>query len=94
MARQRRVEFDGALYHVMARGDRRDPIVLTDDDKVMLAELIASQTSVPLDWLCENLDMGSRSHCSRLINAQTSQITRQSIPEGTENPPAEKSNIQ
>ena len=159
MARQRRVEFDGALYHVMARGDRRDPIVLTDedrsawvgtlgemqatlrrgwyfgseqfkermlgfledegrsakkakadgyagaqqrdhglahariileggchtlgldiealrlrrandDDKVMLGELIASQTSVPLDWLCENLGMGSRSHCSRLINAQ------------------------
>ncbi len=41
-----------------------------DGDKVMLAELIASQTSVPLDWLCETLGMGSRSHCSRLINAQ------------------------
>ncbi len=41
-----------------------------DKDKVMLAELIASQTSVPLDWLCEALKMGSRGHCSRLINAQ------------------------
>ncbi len=102
MARQRRVGFEGALYHVMARSDRREPIVLDDDerkahaqklfeegcaalgidanaqrlkktndkDKVMLAALIADQTRVPLAWLCEALGMGSRSNCSRLINAE------------------------
>ncbi len=33
MARQPRIEFEGALYHVMARGDRREPIVLKDEDR-------------------------------------------------------------
>lgn len=33
MARQVRVEFPGAIYHVMARGDRREPIVLDDGDR-------------------------------------------------------------
>ncbi len=34
MARDRRVEYPGALYHVMARGNRREPIVLDDEDRI------------------------------------------------------------
>jgi REP element-mobilizing transposase RayT len=33
MARQARIEFEGAFYHVMARGDRREPIVMGDEDR-------------------------------------------------------------
>jgi len=33
MARKLRVEYEGALYHVMNRGDRREAIFLDDDDR-------------------------------------------------------------
>lgn len=33
MARQVRIEFPGAVYHVMARGDRREAIVRDDGDR-------------------------------------------------------------
>lgn len=35
MARQPRIEYAGAYYHVMARGDRREPIVEDDEDRRM-----------------------------------------------------------
>ncbi len=33
MARQVRIEYAGAFYHVMARGDRREAIVRDDEDR-------------------------------------------------------------
>ena len=33
MPRQVRVEYEDAIYHVMARGNRLDKIVLTDADR-------------------------------------------------------------
>jgi hypothetical protein len=33
MARKGRIEFPGAVYHVLDRGDRREPIVRTDNDR-------------------------------------------------------------
>jgi hypothetical protein len=33
MARQWRIEYQGALYHVMSLGNDRQPIFLGDDDK-------------------------------------------------------------
>jgi hypothetical protein len=33
MARSIRIEFPGAFYHVMARGNRREAIFLDDDDR-------------------------------------------------------------
>ena len=33
MPRQVRIEFPGAMYHVMARGDRREEIVRDDEDR-------------------------------------------------------------
>jgi hypothetical protein len=33
MPRQVRIEFEGAMYHVMARGDRREAIVEDDEDR-------------------------------------------------------------
>ena len=40
MARQPRFQYPGALYHVMARGNGGDAVVVTDDDrKVFLHRL-------------------------------------------------------
>lgn len=33
MPRSPRIEYEGAVYHIMARGDRREPIVFDDDDR-------------------------------------------------------------
>ncbi len=33
MPRKPRVEFEGAVYHVMCRGDHREPIVQDDVDR-------------------------------------------------------------
>ncbi len=33
MARKLRVEYPGAIYHVMNRGDRREPIFNDDEDR-------------------------------------------------------------
>jgi putative transposase len=33
MARKLRVEYAGAIYHVMNRGDRREPIFKDDEDR-------------------------------------------------------------
>jgi len=41
MARQLRIEYEGAFYHVMARGDRREAIVLSDVDRVDFLETMA-----------------------------------------------------
>ena len=35
MARSIRIEYAGAFYHVMARGNRREAIFLDDDDRRM-----------------------------------------------------------
>ena len=41
MARQVRVEYAGAIYHVMCRGDRREAIFLGDGDREMFLETLA-----------------------------------------------------
>jgi hypothetical protein len=33
MARKLRLEYPGAMHHVMSRGDQRDDIFLTDEDR-------------------------------------------------------------
>ena len=33
MPRSRRIEFEGAVYHVMARGNRRGKIFVDDSDR-------------------------------------------------------------
>ena len=41
MARKLRVEYAGAIYHVMNRGDRREPIFLDDRDRRTFLETLA-----------------------------------------------------
>lgn len=41
MARKLRLEFPGAVYHVMSRGDRGEPIVLDDNDRELFLLTLA-----------------------------------------------------
>ena len=43
MARPLRLEFPGALYHVTARGDRREPIYECDRDRFVFIDLLARE---------------------------------------------------
>lgn len=41
MPRAPRIEYEDAAYHVMARGNRRQPIVFNDSDRELFAETLA-----------------------------------------------------
>ncbi len=41
MARKLRIQYPGAIYHVMNRGDRREPIFADDEDRQRLLETLA-----------------------------------------------------
>jgi REP element-mobilizing transposase RayT len=41
MARKLRVEYPGAIYHVMNRGDRREPIFRDKADRQRFVETLA-----------------------------------------------------
>lgn len=49
MARKLRVEFAGALYHVMSRGDRREDIFVEDGDRQLFLELLG-QACAKTGW--------------------------------------------
>jgi len=40
MARKLRIQYPGALYHVMSRGDRREPIFADDLDRRRFIETL------------------------------------------------------
>jgi putative transposase len=50
MARQARIQFENAVYHVMARGDRRERIVEGDRDSMMFIETFA-EACAKTGWL-------------------------------------------
>ena len=41
MPRSPRIEYENAVYHVMARGNRREPIVWDDGDRALFLETFA-----------------------------------------------------
>ena len=45
MARKLRVEYPGAIYHVMSRGDHAEPIVADDQDRLRFVETLAEVCS-------------------------------------------------
>src|SRR5438876_8631708 len=49
MARKLRVQYPGAIYHVMSRGDRRDAIFESDDDRRLFLETLG-QACQKTDW--------------------------------------------
>src|SRR5207302_10948550 len=49
MARKLRVEYPGAIYHVMNRGDRREPIFKDDADRQRFVETLG-QSCAKTGW--------------------------------------------
>src|SRR6202035_4809593 len=52
MARQVRIQFEGAVYHVMARGDRRESIIGGDKDRRMFIETLG-EACEKTGWLVD-----------------------------------------
>jgi putative transposase len=55
MARKLRVQYPGAIYHVMNRGDRREPIFHDDDDRELFLETLGE--------VCEKTDWDIHAWC-------------------------------
>ena len=49
MARQPRIEYEGAIYHVMSRGDRREAIVDGDEERKLFVETLG-EACTKADW--------------------------------------------
>jgi REP element-mobilizing transposase RayT len=49
MARKLRVQYPGAAYHIMNRGDRREPIFNDDNDRLLFLETL-SEACQKTDW--------------------------------------------
>jgi len=49
MARKLRLQYPGAIYHVMNRGDRREPIFSDDDDRILFLETLG-EACEKTDW--------------------------------------------
>jgi putative transposase len=49
MARKLRLEYPGAIYHVMNRGDHREPIFRDDRDRARFIETLG-ETCAKTDW--------------------------------------------
>jgi len=50
MARKLRVEYAGAIYHVMNRGDRRELIFMDDADRQRFVETLGEETGSGNDF--------------------------------------------
>jgi len=72
------VEFAGAYYHVMARGNRRGAFFLSrlgrhvrlrknDKRKQALVWLVKSRTVVGHEWILDRLEMGHLSNVTRAM---------------------------
>jgi len=55
LARPLRLEFAGALYHVTSRGDRREDIYLTDNDRNAYLEILGE--------VCERYNWITHAYC-------------------------------
>jgi hypothetical protein len=59
MPRPLRIEYEGARYYVMSRGDRREAI----------AQRVRDQTGMTRQSIADRLKMGSASYVSNLLNS-------------------------
>ncbi len=51
MARPLRIEYDGALYHITARGNERKPIYKDDEDRTVFLDVL-KQVNSRFNWIC------------------------------------------
>ena len=96
MSRKLRIEYPGAMYHVMNRGDQRDDIFRDDEDRQKflstLGEACAKTewqvhaycliTAMSLKWIAQRLQMGTWTYVSHLLNEppKTQPQTQEVLP--------------
>ena len=62
MTRPVRIEFEGALYHVTSRGDRREDIYEDDSDRLQFLEILGEVVET-FNWVCHAYcQMGNHYH--------------------------------
>jgi len=62
MTRPVRIEFEGALYHVTSRGDRREDIYEDDSDRLQFLEVLGEVVET-FNWVCHAYyQMGNHYH--------------------------------
>jgi hypothetical protein len=66
MTRKLRIQYPGAIYHVMNRGDRREPIFKDDRDRI--ARRLRKETTMTLKWIAEKLKMGTWTHVANRLH--------------------------
>jgi hypothetical protein len=92
MSRKLRLEYPGAMYHVMNRGDQREDIFRDDEDrqrflstvvegsgKVMMARRLRQETTMSLKWIAQRLQMGTWTYVSNLLNEKPASPAAQEV---------------
>ena len=74
MARPLRLEFAGALYHITSRGDRRESIYETDDDREVFLSILG-QVCERYNWLCHAYCLMDN-HYHLLIETRDSNLSK------------------
>lgn len=74
MARPLRIEFSGALYHITARGNARQDIYLTDDDREQFLEIL-QRVKDRHQWQCHAYCLMSN-HYHLLIETQVPSLSK------------------
>ena len=74
MARPLRLEFAGALYHITARGERREEIYLDDDDRQAFIDLLG-EVCLRFNWTVHAYCLMSN-HYHLLVETPDSNLSR------------------
>jgi len=74
MARPLRIEFEGAVYHVTARGNARDAIYLSDADREMFLDTLAHVVD-RFGWICHAYCLMSN-HFHLMIETPQANLSR------------------
>jgi hypothetical protein len=73
MARKLRLEYLGAMYHVMSRGDQRDDLFLDDEDRYDFLKTL-SEPCKKTDWQIHAFWTFLRSDPVDVINAYLQRV--------------------
>ncbi|MCK5306145.1 MAG: transposase [Candidatus Omnitrophica bacterium] len=86
MARPLRIEYDGAVYHITARGNERRPIFKDNEDRFLFFNIM-NQVKKKYNWLCHTYCLmnnhyhllietpdGNLSHGMRQLNGVYTQV--------------------
>lgn len=74
MARPLRIEFEGGLYHVTSRGDGREDIYLSDDDRLLWLDLLG-EVCKRFNWVCHAYCLMSN-HYHMVIETPEANLSR------------------